>query len=143
MDYDDAAYGMVETRGLVAALEAADAMLKTADVRLVARTRVDAGLITVQISGAVAAVRAAVDAGRAAAARVGEVVGAHVIPRPAASVREVMSATPVKVRSTHASLDDHTVQELRRLVRALPESPLQGRALSRATRQQLLDALRP
>ncbi len=148
MEYDDEAYGMVETRGLVAALEAADAMLKSSDVRLVARTRVDAALITVQVAGEVAAVRAAVEAGRRAAERVGVVVASHVIARPAARVREIMSVTPKKKSASHrvpppAALEANTVQELRRLARALPESPLQGRALARATRQQLLDLLSP
>jgi len=77
------ALGLIETRGLVAAIEAADAMTKAADVTLVGKERADAGLITVKIIGDVAAVRSAVDAGAAAAQRVGELVSAHVIPRPA------------------------------------------------------------
>jgi ethanolamine utilization protein EutM len=76
------ALGLVETRGLVAAIEAADAMTKAAEVTLVGKERADAGLMTVKIVGDVAAVRAAVDAGAAAAQRVGELVSAHVIPRP-------------------------------------------------------------
>lgn len=77
------ALGLIETRGLVGAIEAADAMTKAAEVRLVGKERADAGLMTVKIVGDVAAVRAAVDAGAAAAQRVGELVSAHVIPRPA------------------------------------------------------------
>lgn len=76
------ALGMVETRGLVALIEAADAMLKAANVTLVGWERVGSGLVTVLIRGDVAAVRAATDAGAAAARRVGEVVSVHVIPRP-------------------------------------------------------------
>ncbi len=79
----DYALGLIETRGLVGAIEAADAMTKAADVKLIGKERADAGLITVKIIGDVAAVRAAVDAGAAAAKRVGELVSAHVIPRPA------------------------------------------------------------
>lgn len=76
------ALGLIETRGLVGAIEAADAATKAADVTLVGRERADAGLMTIKLIGDVAAVRAAVDAGAAAAQRVGELVSAHVIPRP-------------------------------------------------------------
>jgi len=76
------ALGMVECRGLVAMIEAADAMVKSANVRLVGWEKVDAGLVTAIVRGEVAAVRSAVDAGAAAAKRVGEVVATHVIPRP-------------------------------------------------------------
>jgi microcompartment protein CcmL/EutN len=76
------ALGLIETRGLVGAIEAADAAVKSADVQLVGKERAEAGLITIKIIGDVAAVRAAVDAGAAAAQRVGELVSVHVIPRP-------------------------------------------------------------
>lgn len=78
----DYALGLIETRGLVGAIEAADAAAKAADVELIGRERADAGLMTVKFRGDVAAVRAAVDAGAAAAQRVGELVSVHVIPRP-------------------------------------------------------------
>ena len=77
------ALGMIETRGLVGMIEAADAMLKTANVVLVSWQKVDAGLVTAIIRGDVGSVKAATDAGAAAARRVGELVGVHVIPRPA------------------------------------------------------------
>jgi microcompartment protein CcmL/EutN len=73
---------MVECRGLVAMIEAADTMVKTANVRLVGYEKVDAGLVTVIVRGEVGAVKAAVDAGGAAARRIGEVISVHVIPRP-------------------------------------------------------------
>ena len=76
------ALGMVECKGLVAMIEAADAMVKAANVHLVGYEKIDAGLVTAIVRGEVAAVRAAVDAGAAAAKRVGEVVATHVIPRP-------------------------------------------------------------
>jgi len=76
------ALGMVETKGLIAAIEAADAMVKAANIRLLGRQKVTAGLVTVMVEGDVGAVKAAVDAGGAAAERVGEVVSSHVIPRP-------------------------------------------------------------
>ncbi len=76
------ALGMVECRGMVAMVEAADTMVKAANVTLVGYERIDAGLVTAIVRGEVAAVKAAVDAGAAAARRVGEVVSTHVIPRP-------------------------------------------------------------
>jgi ethanolamine utilization protein EutM len=83
------ALGMIETRGLVGMIEAADAMLKTANVVLVSWQKVDAGLVTAIVRGDVAAVKAATDAGAAAARRVGELVGVHVIPRPADDVERI------------------------------------------------------
>src|SRR5215510_802947 len=77
------ALGMIETRGLIGMIEAADAMLKTANVVLVSWQKVDAGLVTALIRGDVGSVKAATDAGAAAARRVGELIGVHVIPRPA------------------------------------------------------------
>jgi ethanolamine utilization protein EutM len=82
------ALGMVECRGLVAMIEAADAMVKSANVRLVGYEKIDAGLVTAIVRGEVGAVKAAVDAGAAAARRVGEVVSTHVIARPHAEVDE-------------------------------------------------------
>lgn len=76
------ALGMIETRGLVAAIEAADAMVKAAKVKLLSRQKVKGGLVAVMVAGDVGAVKAAVDAGAAACQRVGEMVSVHVIPRP-------------------------------------------------------------
>lgn len=76
------ALGLVETKGLIAAIEAADAMVKAANVRILGLQKVKAGLITVMVEGDVGAVKAATDAGRAAAERVGELLSVHVIPRP-------------------------------------------------------------
>ena len=76
------ALGMVETRGLVALIEAADAMCKAANVELVGWDRVGAGMVTAFVRGDVAAVKAATDAGAATASKIGEVVSVHVIPRP-------------------------------------------------------------
>ena len=83
------ALGMIETRGLVGMIEAADAMLKTANVVLVSWQKVDAGLVTALIRGDVGSVKAATDAGAAAARRVGELVGVHVIARPADGLEKV------------------------------------------------------
>ena len=76
------ALGLIETKGLVGALEAADAMVKAANVRLVGKEKVGGGYVTVMVRGDVGAVKAATDAGAAAAERVGELVSVHVIPRP-------------------------------------------------------------
>ncbi len=84
------ALGMIETRGLVALVEAADAMVKAAKVELVAYEKVGSGYVTALVRGDVAAVKAATDAGAAAARRVGELVSVHVIPRPHASLEGVL-----------------------------------------------------
>ncbi|MHB8930696.1 MAG: BMC domain-containing protein [Melioribacteraceae bacterium] len=76
------ALGLIETKGLIGAIEAADAMVKAANVKLVSKEKITAALVTVKIIGEVAAVKSAVDAGAAAAQRVGQLVSAHVIPRP-------------------------------------------------------------
>ncbi|RKU11751.1 ethanolamine utilization protein EutM [Candidatus Poribacteria bacterium] len=84
------ALGLVETRGLVGSIEAADAMVKAANVKLVGRQQVGAGYVTVMVRGDVGAVKAATDVGAEAAARVGEVVSVHVIPRPHAEVETIL-----------------------------------------------------
>lgn len=84
------ALGMIETRGLTALVEASDAMLKSANVSLLGWTKIGSGLVTAMVSGDVAAVKAAVDAGAAAASRVGEVVGIQVIPRPHGDLKDVL-----------------------------------------------------
>ncbi|MCP4228749.1 MAG: BMC domain-containing protein [bacterium] len=80
--HTEIALGMIETRGIVAAVEAADAMVKSAAVTLIGKERAGGGLISVMVRGETGAVRAAVESGSAAAARVGEVIAVHVIPRP-------------------------------------------------------------
>jgi microcompartment protein CcmL/EutN len=84
------AIGMIETKGLVAVIEATDAMLKAAKVSYVGMRKVGSGLVSVFVTGDVAACRAAVDAGAAAAGRIGEVVSVHVIPRPHADVDKIL-----------------------------------------------------
>ena len=86
------ALGMVETRGLVGAVEAADAMVKAARVQLVGKEKVGGGYTTVMVRGEVGAVKAATDAGAAAARRVGELVSVHVIPRPHEEVEKILPA---------------------------------------------------
>ena len=84
------ALGMVETRGLVAAIEAADAMVKAANVVLVGTQKIGSGLVTVMVRGDVGAVKAATEAGRAAASRLGEIVAVPVIPRPHGDVEKIL-----------------------------------------------------
>jgi ethanolamine utilization protein EutM len=84
------ALGMIETRGLVGAIEAADAMVKAANVTLVGKEYIGAGYVTVMVRGDVGAVKAATDAGAAAARRVGELVSVHVIPRPHGEAEKIL-----------------------------------------------------
>lgn len=84
------ALGMIETKGLVGAVEAADAMVKAANVSLVGKSKVGGGLVTVMVRGDVGAVKAAVDAGAAAAKNVGELISIHVIPRPHGEVETIL-----------------------------------------------------
>ncbi|MBS4028416.1 MAG: BMC domain-containing protein [Ignavibacteriales bacterium] len=153
------ALGLVETRGLVAAIEAADAMMKAADVQLVGKDRVDPGMITIKIVGEVAAVRSAVDAGSAAAARVGQLISSHIIPRPADEIEMLIyTATFPKKQGDDDSafdfsrypkllsntkevfledLDEMNVHELRKYARTLSGLSLQGREISNAVREEL------
>ncbi len=87
------ALGMIETKGLVAAIEAADAMTKSANVTLVGYEKIGSGLVTVLVRGDVGAVKASVDAGAAAADKVGEIISQHVIPRPHTDVEKILPKT--------------------------------------------------
>lgn len=151
MSWTDKALGLIETKGLVGALEAADAGLKAADVRLLASERADAGLVTVMFGGEVAAVRAAVDAGAAAAERVGHLVSAHVIPRPHAELAKIEGddgqgdapRPPMRGdRYDLAALERMKVVELRGMARQIDAFPIRGRDVARASREDLLAAFR-
>ena len=96
------ALGMVETKGLIGAIEAADAMVKAANVVLLGSEYVGGGYVTVMVRGDVGAVKAATDAGAAAAKRVGELVSVHVIPRPHADVEMILP------KSSKGSIGGHT-----------------------------------
>lgn len=84
------ALGMVETKGFVGAVEAADAMVKSANVNLIGSEKIGAGFVTVMVRGDVGAVKAATDAGAAAAGKVGELISVHVIPRPHTDVEKIL-----------------------------------------------------
>ncbi|MEI6287418.1 MAG: BMC domain-containing protein [Bacillota bacterium] len=86
--------GMVETKGVVGAIEAADAMIKAANVNLIGKVKIGGALVTVMVRGDVGAVKAAVDAGAAAAERVGELVSCHVIPRPHPDLEQILPKLP-------------------------------------------------
>ncbi|MDX1438290.1 MAG: BMC domain-containing protein [Rubricoccaceae bacterium] len=142
------ALGLLETLGLVAAIEGTDAMLKAASVRLISQERTVPGLITCKIAGETAAVRSAVDAGRAAAERVGQVVSAHVIPRPASQIRPTFELGKTadsyrpKVALVSENLESLTVAELRKLARTKGDDDFSGRVISKASKSQLIDFLR-
>ena len=84
------ALGMIETKGLVGSIEAADAMVKAAKVTLIGKERIGGGYVTVFVRGEVGAVKAATDAGAAAARRVGELVSVHVLPRPHSEIEQIL-----------------------------------------------------
>ena len=84
------ALGMIETRGLVAAIEAADAMVKAAEVTLIGTGKIGSGLVSVMVRGDVGAVKAATEAGSSAASKLGELVAVHVIPRPHSDVEKIL-----------------------------------------------------
>jgi len=86
------ALGMIETKGLVGSIEAADAMVKAANVKLVGKEKIGGGYVTVMVRGDVGAVKAATDAGAAAAKKVGELVSVHVIPRPHTDLEKILPA---------------------------------------------------
>ncbi|PLS17309.1 ethanolamine utilization microcompartment protein EutM [Bacillus sp. M6-12] len=91
------ALGMIETKGLVASIEAADAMVKAANVHLVGKVHVGGGIVTVLVRGDVGAVKAATDAGGAAAQRVGELLSVHVIPRPHNELESILPKFDIEI----------------------------------------------
>jgi microcompartment protein CcmL/EutN len=111
------ALGMLETRGLVAAIEAADAMVKAARVTLISKEKVTGGLITILVTGETAAVKSAVDAGSAAAQRVGELVSTHVIPRPDEQVNDVVSGIEESGRAVELKTEPTEVKRKKRKVK--------------------------
>ncbi len=99
------ALGLIETKGLVGSIEAADAMVKAANVRLIGQKLTGGGLVTVMVRGDVGAVKAAVDAGAAAASRVGELVSTHVIPRPHNDTETILPKVSSPTESVEVSKD--------------------------------------
>ena len=147
MAWSGQALGLIETRGLVGAIEAADTGLKAAQVTLSGPERADAGLVTVYFHGDTAAVKAAVDAGSAAAQRVGELVSAHVIPQPdpeldVISEDEDEGAVTGPLVVDPDKLLNMKVVDLRRMARRVKDFPLKGRQLARASREEILAGFR-
>lgn len=144
------AIGLIETRGLVGVIEAADTAAKTADVRLLGFERIGGGFVSLSFQGDTASVTTAVEAARAAAARVGEVVSAHVIPSPRIDVEALAPRAPDPRPEGDApeppelpqDLDAVPVSRLRRLARQTAGVGLKGRQVSRANKEQLIEALR-
>ncbi len=153
------ALGMIETKGLVAAIEAADAACKAANVKLVGKEYIGGGYVTIKVIGEVAAVKAAVDAGAAAAQRVGELVSVHVIPRPIDELEMLIypekyevppgkpqvdpdelheAKSPDELRSY---LEGLSVMRLRSIARKIKEIGLTGREISKATKEELIDKI--
>lgn len=105
------ALGMIETKGLIAAIEAVDAMTKAANVMLMGKEKVGSGIITVMITGDIGAVKAAVDAGAAAAEQVGHLVGVHVIPRPHDEIENILKKEVVEKEVVEETIEE-VVEEI-------------------------------
>lgn len=148
-----AAIGLIETRGLVGAVEAADAAAKAGFVDLLGFEQIGGGLVSIRFRGDVAAVQVAVSAGVEAASRLGEVISHRVIPAPhgdlsqllatpSASAQPVQPPPPVKTTPPLEDLNALPVARLRQLVRALANAQLKGREVSRANKKRLIAELR-
>lgn len=147
------ALGMIETRGLIGAIEAADAMVKAAKVTLLDKELTTGGLVTIKVIGEVGAVRSAVDAGASAAGKIGELISTHIIPRPHDEVEDLLlyaddsEAAPATYHvqddtKRFHNLERLSVKELRALARKTDNFPLSGREISVAGKDQLLNQLR-
>lgn len=147
------AFGMIETRGLIGAVEAADAMVKAAKVKLLDKELTSGGLVTIKVVGEVGAVRSAVDAGARAAEKVGELISTHIIPRPHDEVEDLLlypsegtaesdAGEGKNGKLSVAHLEDLPVKDLRALARKIKNFPLSGREISSAGRDLLLKELR-
>lgn len=151
------ALGMIETRGLIGSVEASDAMVKAARVILIGREHIGGGYSTVMVRGEVGAVKAALDAGAAAAKRVGEVISVHLIPRPHSDVEEILPTFEIgwmppwrpstssggqPARLTLADLEKLSAVDVRRLARQTPGITLSGRDIARADREVLLKEIK-
>ncbi len=147
------ALGLIETMGFVGVVEAADAAVKAAAVDLAAVEQTTGGWVTIRLSGEVGAVRAAVDAGAAAARRVGQLLGHHVIPNPHEDVARLLrleDALPLREPANGPlesplrleDLERMRVVELRRVARTMPGLVIRGRRISKANREELLREIR-
>lgn len=129
----DQALGMIETRGLVASIEAADAMVKAARVTLLGKEKVQGGLVTILVAGETAAVKSAIDAGAAAAQRVGELVSTHIIPRPDDQVGEML--TGISAANTSKAQPIETIP--------LSSKPKRERRIQKVEEKELFEEAEP
>ena len=143
---DEKALGLVETKGLVGAIEAADAMVKTAAVQLIGIENTIAALLTVKVVGETGAVKAAVDAGASAAEKVGELISCHVIPRPHDDTESIVYNQSDEIgpgvsdaNLTIEKVKAMPVRQLRSLARDVAGFPIQGREISRANKEILVE----
>lgn len=136
------ALGLIETIGFVGITEAADAATKAASVELSAFERIDGGLVSIRLLGDVGAVQAAVEAGAQAAQKVGTLKSCHVIPNPHEDLVRLFHLQGKNTPANHAKLEDLSVHQLRQLARETSGLAIQGREISRANREQLLQELR-
>jgi len=134
------ALGLIETRGLVGVTEAADAAVKAANVQVVGFEKIDGGLVSIRLLGDVGAVHAAVSAAATAASAVGELVGQHVIPNPHADLVAVFDLND-DASIDNTDLESLSVTKLRRLARETEGLSIQGREISHANREQLIQEL--
>ena len=137
-----AAIGLIETRGLVGVIEAADAAVKSAPVELLGIKPIGGGLVSTHFRGEVAAVQVAVQAGVEAALKVSQVISHRVIPAPHLDVENLLLPPPPPAQTPPDELADLPVPRLRQLVRQLPDAQLKGRQVSRANKEALLRELR-
>ncbi len=153
MASDDLALGLIETRGLIAAIEAADAMVKAANVQLIGTELTTGAMVIVKVQGETGAVKSSIAAGADAASRVGELVSAHIIPRPHSEIYKIIVvndayasnkgvSTSISGGHTLADLERMPVRELRELARKYPDLDIQGRDISKANKAQLIEQLR-
>ena len=152
MATESQALGMVETRGLIAAIEAADAMVKAAHVRLIGKEVTKGALVTILVAGDTGAVRASVSAGEKAASKVGQVVATHIIPRPHNDTAKIFldvnepdqvypEEVSEKLELSAADLAAMPVRQLRDLARKFSNLGIQGRDISSANKETLLTEL--
>ena len=147
------ALGLIETRGLIGSIEAADAMVKAAKVTLIGKQRTGGGLMTVKVVGEVGAVRSAVDAGAQAAEKVGALISTHIIPRPHEEVEDILlyqkegrrhgfrRKSSVMHKERLPDLVNMTVKELRALARKTEGFSLSGREISNTGKARLIEEL--
>jgi ethanolamine utilization protein EutM len=137
----NSALGLIEMIGFIGVTEAADAAVKAAAVELSAIEKIDGGMISIRLRGDVGAVQAAVEAGTQAAQQLGTLVASHVRPNPHEDVVRLFNLNGNTTQTASQNLEDLSVHRLRQIARETPGLSIQGREISRANREQLLQEL--